>query len=130
MARKLFSRNNGNYTGSLISFLSHQRLRFQGPQIDNICIQMKHCAKFRKQLVKTFGDLKLWGFPGSQRVTLLKYIYIYIRILLLKNIYYKNTLVLECNIVSCFKQTVKNFRRFKILGALKGLRNTFCLYIF
>ena len=44
--------------------------------IDYICIRMKHCAKFRKQLERTFGDLRLWKLPGSLRVTLLKYIYI------------------------------------------------------
>ena len=44
--------------------------------------------------------------------------------------YSKNTRVFECNDVPNFKQSAKNFRRFKIFGAPKGLRDTFCLYIF
>ena len=44
--------------------------------------------------------------------------------------YYKNMHAFECNVVSNFKQSAKNFRRFKILGAPKGPKDTFCLYIF
>ena len=44
--------------------------------------------------------------------------------------YTKNTRVLECDVVSDFKQSAKNYQRFKILGAPKGPMDTFCLYIF
>ena len=55
---------------------------------------MKHCANFVLQ-----------GPPGVLRATLLKK---YIRTLLLKKkICSKNTLVLECNFVSGFKQSAK-----------------------
>ena len=74
---------------------------------------MKHCAKFCKQSVKNFRNFQNLGPPGGQRATLLKN--------------YKNTPVKKCfirilmrsNATLCqtdFKQSAKNFRRFKILG--------------
>ena len=47
--------------------------------------------------------------------------------------YYKNTHMLECNVVSNqsnFMQSAKNFRRFTIYGALMGPKDTLSLYIF
>ena len=42
--------------------------------------------------------------------------------------YSKNTRVLDCNVVSNFKQSAENFRRFKILGVPKGPMETFCVF--
>ena len=44
--------------------------------------------------------------------------------------YSKNIRVLEAKVVSNFKQSAKNFLRFKILGVPKGPKDTFYFYIF
>ena len=44
--------------------------------------------------------------------------------------YSKNIHVLECNVVANFNQSPENFRRFKILGAPKGPRDTFRDYVY
>ena len=88
---------------------------------------MKRCAKFQNQSVKNFRRFKIIGAPRNPVGHSIKKI---ILTLLLKKMHLKNTRVFECNVVSDFKQSAKNLRRFKILGAAKGPRDTFCLYIF
>ena len=44
--------------------------------------------------------------------------------------YYKNTRVLEYNVLSNFKHLAKNFRRFEILGGPWGLMDTLNLSFF
>ena len=91
---------------------------------------MKRYDKFWKQSVKIFLRFKIIGAhrcPVDHSIK--KKIYIY-KNNPVKKMYSKNTRVLECNVVSNFKQSAKNFRIFKILGTPKGPRDTFCLYIF
>ena len=86
---------------------------------------MKHYSKFLA-ISKDFSEVSDFGAPQwGPWVSLVKKNYNNSPV---KKICNKHTL--ECNVASDFKQSAKNFRRFKILGAPKGPRDTFCLYIF